>query len=111
MKIKQLKAYKKALEVLEKAEVTTDKSGSLYWVNEKCLFEGLCYLIRNLSQTNTKVITQFKRDSEVMLGKELYEGVLWFTQIDYNEPKARQERINHLKNLIKLYEDGTGRDI
>jgi len=39
------------------------------------------------------------------LGRELDEELFWFTTIETDESKARAERIEHLENLIKLYED------
>lgn len=111
MIVKQLDIYKEAIRVLERAEVNTDKLGYAYWVDETYIFGALCILICDLSGSSSRVITQevitrFKRDSEVVLGKELDEDDLWFTCINDCEPKARAERIEHLKNLIKLYEDG-----
>lgn len=114
--MKQVDIYKEALRILERAEVNTDKFGYAYWVYEIYIFGALCILICDLSRSSSRVITQevitqkvitrFKRDSEVVLGKELDEGGLWFTEIEEDEPKARAERIEHLKKLIKLYEDG-----
>ena len=102
--MRQLKTYKKALEVLEKADITTNKKGHVFWVFDIYYAGALCYLIRDISKNST-VITQFRRDSEIVLGRELYEDDLWFTNINKDEPKARAERIEHLENLIKLYDD------
>ena len=108
--MKQVEVYKEALRILERAEVDTDKLGYAYWVDETYIFGALCILICDTYRSSSRVITQkvitrFKRDSQVVLGKELDEGYLWFTKIEEDEPKARQERVNHLKKLIKLYED------
>ena len=104
--MEQVDVYKKALRLLEKARAASfPRSGCTCWMAESYLFGGLCRLIYDLSTRNYAVIRQFKRDSETVLGKELDEGVLWFTKIEEDEPKARAERIEHLKKLIKLYGD------
>lgn len=105
--MRQIDIYKKALRVLEKARVATARRGFVYWTAETFHFGGLCKLIDDLSIASAEVISRFKRDSEVVLGKELDEDDLWFTCMEEDEPKARQERLEHLKKLIKLYEDGT----
>ena len=101
----QLEIYKKALRILEKAMVSTDRRGYAYWTTETYLFWALCRLILDISTRNPVVITRFKRDSEKLLGRELDGDDLWFTTIETDEPKARAERLEHLQNLIKLYED------
>ena len=103
----QLEIYKKALRLLEKARAASNsRSGHTYWMVETYLFVGLCRLIYDLSLSSDEVTARFKRDSEIVLGKELDEDDLWFTDIDEDEPKARAERIEHLENLIEMYEDG-----
>lgn len=102
--MKQVEIYKKALRVLKKAEVSTARRGFVYWTAETFHFAGLCKLIDDISSSSDGVKVRFKRDSETVLGKELDEDDLWFTDIDEDEPKARQERIEHLKKLIELHE-------
>lgn len=104
--MKQIEIYKKALRILKRAKTNTDKLGYAYWVDETYIFGALCILICGLSRSSYEVAERFKRDSEIVLGKELDENGLWFTTIETDEPKARKERIEHLKNLIKLYENG-----
>lgn len=105
--MKQVEVYKEALRILDKARVAyCFRSGYSYWTVESYLFGGLCRLIDDISSSSDEVNVRFKRDSEVVIGKELDEGVLWFTKIEEDEPKAKKERIEHLKKLIKLYEDG-----
>lgn len=103
--MKQLEIYKEALRIMEKAKVTTTWLGYTYWMVESYLFWGLCRLIDDLSLSSDEVTARFKRDSEMTLGRKLYAGDLWFTHIKEDEPKAISERIEHLKKLIKLYED------
>jgi|SRR5690625_3773926 len=103
--MKQIEVYKEALRVLEKAEVSTSRGGYTYWTFETFLFVGLCRLIYDISLSSDKATAWFKRDSEIVLGRELDEDDFWFTDIKEDELKARQERIDHLKALIKLYED------
>src|SRR5699024_10375362 len=104
MNMKQVEIYKKALRLLEKARVSTARRGFVYWTAETFHFAGLCKLIDDISSSSDGVKVRFKRDSETVLGKELDEDDLWFTDIDEDEPKARQERIEHLKKLIELHE-------
>ena len=104
--MEQVEIYKKALGVLEKAGVSTARRGFIYWTAETFHFAGLCKLIDDISSSSDEVNVRFKLDSEIVLGKELDEDDLWFTDIDGCEPKARQERLEHLENLIELYEDG-----
>lgn len=104
--MKQIEIYKKALRVLKKAEVSTSRGGYTYWTFETFLFVGLCRLIYDISLSSDKATAWFKRDSEIVLGRELDEDDLWFTDMEDDEPKARQERLEHLGKLIKLYEDG-----
>ena len=107
MKMIQLEIYKKALRLLEKARAaSSSRSGYTYWMVETYLFGGLCRLIDDISMSSDKVTARFKRDSEIVLGKELDEDDLWFASIYTDEPKARAERLEHLKKLITLYEDG-----
>src|SRR5690625_1057227 len=104
--MKQIEIYKKALEVLKKARgAPNSRRVYAYWVVESYLFGGLCRLIDDLSLSSDEVTARFKRDSEKLLGRELDEAALWFTTIETDEPKARAERLEHLKNLIKLYDD------
>ena len=103
--MKQIEIYKKALRVLKKAEVSTSRRGYVYWTAETFHFAGLCKLIDDISTSSDEVNVRFKRDSEIVLGKELDEDDLWFTDIDGDEPKARAERIEHLENLIEMHED------
>ena len=102
--MEQIEIYKKALRLLEKARVSTARRGFVYWTAETFHFAGLCKLIDDISSSSDGVKVRFKRDSETVLGKELDEDDLWFTDIDEDEPKARQERIEHLKKLIELHE-------
>ena len=104
--MKQVEVYKEALRIIEKARVSTARRGFVYWTAETFHFAGLCKLIDDISSSSVGVNVRFKRDSEIVLGKELDEGDLWFADIDEDEPKARAERLEHLKELIKLYEDG-----
>ena len=106
MNMKQLEIYKKALIVLEKSRaVHLSKSVFDYWTAETYFFGGLCRLIRDITSEDSRVLSRFKRDSETVLSRKLHENDLWFTSINEDEPKARQERLEHLKKLIKLYED------
>ena len=109
--MKQIEIYKKALRVLKKAKVSTSRRGYVYWTAETFHFAGLCKLIDDLSLSSDEVNVRFKRDSELVLGRELDEDDLWFTDMEDDEPKARQERLEHLEKLIKLYKDDTARDI
>ena len=111
MKMRQIDIYKKALRVLEKARVSTSRRGYVYWTAETFHFAGLCKLLYDISLSSDKVTAWFKRDSEIVLGRELDEDDLWFTDMEDDEPKARAERLEHLEKLIKLYEDDTARDI
>src|SRR5690625_7508559 len=103
--MKQVEIYKKALRLLGKARVSTAKRGFIYWTAETFHFAVLCHLIFDLSSSSDEVNVRFKRDSEIVLGRELDEDDLWFTDMEDDEPKARQERLEHLEKLIKLYED------
>ena len=110
--MKQVEVYKEALRIMEKARATYNfRSGYTYWLVESYFFGGLCRLIDDLSLSSDEVTARFKRDSEKLLGRELDGDDLWFTTIETDEPKARAERLEHLQNLIKLYEDETNRDI
>ena len=103
--MKQIEIYKKALKVMEKARVSTSRMGHAYWTAETFLFVGLCRLIYDLSTASTEATARFKLDSEIVIGKELDEDDFWLIDINEDEPKARAERIEHLKKLIELHED------
>src|SRR5690625_4134043 len=107
MNMKQVEIYKKALEVLKKAEVSSGKLG--FWTFETFLFVGLCPLIKDITSEDSRVLSRFKQDSEIVLCRKLHEGDFWFTEIEVDEPKARAERLEHLEKLIKLYEYETTR--
>src|SRR5690625_1337530 len=89
--MKQLEIYKKALRILGRAEVDTDKFGYAYWVDETYVFGALCILICALSRSSDEVATRFKRDSEKVLGNKLNDSKYWFTDIKEDELKARSE--------------------
>src|SRR5690625_346600 len=110
--MKQVDIYKESLKVMEEARVVRDDFGIPYWEYNEEEFAGLCTLLRVVLLVDSYSLGQFTLDSKKVLGvKSLSRLKFWFTCIDDCEPKARQERINHLENLIKLYEDGAGRDI
>src|SRR5690625_5166000 len=101
MKNRQVEIYKEALKVLEKSRVSTSRRGYIYWTAGTYFFVGLCKLIDDISLSSDEATARFKLDSELVLGKELDEDDFWFTDIEEDEPKARQERIDHLEKLIK----------
>lgn len=101
----QLEIYKKALRIMEKAGVSSDKLGFDFWAFETLHFWALCPLIRDNAPEDSRVPSRFKKDSEIVLDKELDEDRFWFTNMNEDEPKARKERVEHLKELIKLYEN------
>lgn len=103
--MKQAEIYKEALRIMEQAKVTTTWLGRVSWKFETHHFWALCPLIRDIISEDIRVFSRFKRDSEKVLGNKLNDSKYWFTDIKEDELKARQERINHLENLIKLYED------
>ena len=103
--MKQVEVYKEALRIIEKAKLTITWVGYVFWKFETFCFWSLCPLIRDITSEDSRVISRFKRDSETVLSRKLREDDLWFTHINKDEPKARKERIEHLKKLIKLYED------
>lgn len=100
-----MKVYKKALRIMEEAKVTTTWLGRVSWKFEMQHFWALCPLIRDIISEDIRVLSRFKRDSEIVLSRNLLENDFWFTDIKEDEPKARAERIEHLKKLIKLYGD------
>ena len=103
--MKQVEIYKEALRILEKAKVTITWVGYVVWKFETFHFWALCPLIRDITSEDSRVLSRFKRDSEIVLSRNLLEDDLWFTDINKDEPKARKERIEQLKKLIKLYEN------
>lgn len=104
--MKQVEVYKEALRIMERAKLTITWVGYVFWKFETFCFWSLCPLIRTITSEDRRVISRFKLDSETVLSRNLLENDLWFTHINKDEPKARKERIEHLKNLIKLYENG-----
>ena len=103
--MKQVEIYKEALKVMRDARVH-----SIGWWEFGYKFAGLCALIHRIADPlpcdgPSEAEKQFVRDSERVLGRGLPPDDYWFTEIEHNEPKARAERIEHLKKLIKLYED------
>ena len=106
MKNKQLEVYKEALKVMEEAVVVRDDFGIPYWEYNGVEFAGLCSLLQGDLLVRCSSY-QFVQDSKKVLDKaDLPRFGFWFTNMDDDEPKARAERIEHLENLIKLYEDG-----
>ena len=104
--MKQVEIYKEALEVLEEAGIVYNDFGIPYWEYNGEEFAGLCTLLRVVLLVDSYSLCQFTLDSKKVLGvKSLSRLKFWFTCIDDCEPKARAERIEHLKELIKLYED------
>ena len=107
MKNKQLEAYKEALKVMERAVTVYEDSGFVYWKCNGVEFAGLCHLLKGVLLVDIYSSEQFIQDSKRVLGvKSLPRFEFWFTETEEDERKARQERINHLKELIKLYEGG-----
>lgn len=110
--MKQVDIYKKALKVMEGAVLVRNDLGITYWEYNGAKFSGLCYLIWViiLEVGITEAVEmelRFIEDSEKVLGNKLNDSKYWFTDIEEDEPRARQERIDHLEKLIKLYEDET----
>src|SRR5690625_569649 len=103
--MKQLENYKEALKVMEEARVVRDDFGIPYWEYNGVEFAGLCSLLQSFLSVRCYSY-QFVQDSKKVLGKaDLPRFGFWYTNINKDEPKARQERIEHLKKLIKLYDD------
>lgn len=115
--MRQIDIYKEAHRQLSEAEpVSITFDGFDMWQGPDLAFPGLCPLIHRIAKVGSvgdlcEVLTRFAEDSEKILGRELHEGIFWFTEIEVDEPKARQERLEHLEKLIKLYEDEANRDI
>ena len=106
--MKQLEAYKKALKAMEEAVVVRDDLGFRYWDYSGVEFSGLCSLLQRVLLVDSYSLGQFTLDSEKVLGVESLPRLrFWFTHIEEDEPFARKERVEHLKKLIKLYEDET----
>ena len=103
--MKQVEAYKEALKVMEEAGIVYNDFGIPYWEYDGEEFAGLCTLLKVVPTVVNCSLNQFVQDSKKVLGVESLPRLkFWFTCIDDDEPKARQERIEHLENLIKLYE-------
>ena len=106
MKNRQVEAYKEALKVMEEAEVVYDGFGFSFWEYNGVEFAGVCTLLRVVPTLANCSLDQFMQDSKRVLGKEYLPRLkFWFTSLNKDEPKAKKERIEHLKKLIKLYED------
>ena len=106
--MKQLEVYKEALKVMEGARVVRDNFGFRYWKYDEVEFAGLCSLLQGVLLVGSHSLGQFTLDSEKVLGVERLPRLkFWFTDLEVDEPFARKERIEHLKKLIKLYENGT----
>ena len=117
--MRQVDLYKEALRQIRGAEHLGPIGFYDAWRSESGDFKGLCTLISNIawrswgprhperdSSSVRALELQFRLDSEKLLGHELDTDKFWFTNMLTDEPKARKERVEHLKNLIKLYEDG-----
>lgn len=111
----QLELYKKALEIMK--GVNTDGYWGYGFYHETSIgefhFVGLCKLLSIIVDhssncgklKNETVQNDLLKDSEKILGKKLGKDSFWFINPKYNVDKAKKERINHLKELIKLYEN------
>lgn len=105
--MKQLEIYKEALEVMKVAVVVRDDFGFRYWKYDGVEGAGLCSLLQGVLLVGSHSLGRFTLDSEKVLGVESLPRLkFWFTDTEEDERKARQERIEHLKGLIKLYEGG-----
>ena len=116
----QLEIYKVALRVMDNAKF--EKEVHPWWqaninlsINGTTLDKGICFsglcclvwgiIIASGSEESVKMELRFIEDSEKVLGNGFNDSKYWFTDMEEDEPKARAERIEHLKKLIKLYED------
>lgn len=110
----QLELYKEALELMKKSIYIVEmgcwaisyKTAS--GLHTSIMFNGLCRLIETLGEMNGGLgyvsVQRLKSESEDVLGNELSMGKYWFTAPFLVEKLAKRERIEHLENLIKLYE-------
>ena len=110
----QLELYKEALDLMKKSTYIVEmgcwtisyKTAS--GLHTSIIFNGLCRIIETLSEMNGGLGyvsgQRLKSESESVLGIELSMGKYWFTAPFLVEKLAKQERIQHLENLIKLYE-------
>lgn len=120
--MKQIEVYTKALEAMVSAKYryfsglwTTRILVTNARTNEECVyridFRGLCHLLSHI-QHFLKINhipyepLKFIEDSERILGRELSGSGYWFLLPHQGCTKARLVRIDHLKELIKLYENG-----
>ena len=110
----QLELYKEALDLMKKSTYIVEmgcwaisyKTASGLYTG--IAFNGLCRIIETLGEMNGGLGyvsgQRLKSESEAVLGIELSRGKYWFTRPSVDPEKAKQERIQHLENLIKLYE-------
>src|SRR5690625_4687837 len=109
--MKQIGIYKEAYRQLNEAVPVSIESNCFdAWCGPDYMFTGLCPLVYRIAKEVIgdglfRTVSRFVKDSKKILGRELHEEGYWFTKIEVDEPKARAERLEHLKNLIKLYED------
>lgn len=111
----QLEIYKSMLEVLKGSSFSARGTIFIY-NNGQISYAGLCDLINTVAQDSEYEIgeilyiaNKFRKDSEELLNKNLNENSYWFDypKIDSDiedRLRALNLRIEHLKNLIKLYE-------
>ena len=110
----QLELYKEALDLIKKSIYIDEMSSwAISYKTESGLytsisFNGLCRMIETLGEMNGGLGyvsgQRFKSESEAVLGIELSMGKYWFTRANVDPVKAKSERVEHLENLIKLYE-------
>lgn len=92
---------------MERAVTVYEDTGFVYWECNGVEFAGLCRLLKRVLLVDNYSSEQFRQDSKRVLGVEsLPRFEFWFADTEVDERKARQERIEHLKGLIKLYEGG-----
>lgn len=105
----QLELYKEALRILKDSKLWQSPSLRTKDFNHGAFyFSGLCELLDRINFDNGRDVDssamRFKAQSENVLGRELDEYTYWFTDIKTDENLAKSERVEHLENLIKLYE-------
>lgn len=108
----QLELYKEALRILKDSKLQQRPPLRIKEFNHGVFyFSGLCELLDRINYENGRDMSAsdmlFKAQSEKVLGRELDEDTFWFTLIEDDTKLAKQERIEHLEKLIKLYENSS----